>query len=298
MKKKVLAAVGISGLLMAGGVLSASAESSGYDLFKTAVKKTHKVSSFTAHVQASLEDNGKEVYTADSLNLVNLKDDASRSTISINNGGGSTNVDFYSKDHQSVVKSSKDDNYYVKQEKESKSESKDEEQNDELSPAMQKDVEAIFDALTKNYQNSITTNDLGNGKTELQLDLSKNQIPAVGQAVVSFFLKNIDQQKEHMDKQEFGSLQFSDLKPQLPLLKNNISVSSVSLKGQVDNDQYLVGQEAIISVAGDDVNGVHHDLVLNLTSSLDKLNNSEVTNLDLNGKAVVNVKDVHEGNED
>jgi hypothetical protein len=298
MKKKVLAAVGISGLLMVGGVVSASASSSGYDLFKTAVKKTHNVSSFTAHVQASLEDNGKEVYKVDSLNLVNLKDDASQSTVNIDNGGTSTNVDFYSKDNQSVVKSSKDVNYYVKQETERKSESKNEKQKEELSPAMQKDVEAIFDALTKNYQNNITTNDLGNGKTEIQLDLSKNQIPAVGQAVVSFFLKNIDQQKEQMDSNEFGSLQFSDLKPQLPQLKNNISVSSVVLKGQVDKDQYLVGQEAILSVSGVDVNGVHHDLVLHLTSSLDKLNQSTITNLDLNGKTVVNVKDDHQGRED
>lgn len=298
MKKKVLAAAGISGLLMAGGVLSASASSSGYDLFKTAVKKTHNVSSFTANVQANLEDNGKEVYKVDSLNIVNLKDDASSSTISVNKGGTSAKVDLYSKDHQNVVKSSKDDNYYVKQENERKSKSKDVKHKDELSPAMQKDVEAIFDALTKNYQNSITSKDLGNGKTELQLDLSKNQIPAVGQAVVSFFLKNIDQQKDHMDSKEFGSLQFSDLKPQLPQLKNNISVSSVVLKGQVDKDQFLVGQEASISVSGDDVNGVHHELVLHLKSSLDKLNHSNVTNLDLNGKTVVNVKDHHEGHED
>ncbi|WP_066064762.1 hypothetical protein [Neobacillus soli] len=298
MKKKVLAAVGISGLLMAGGVLSASASSSGYDLFKTAVKKTHNVSSFTAHVQANLKDNGKEVYKVDSLNVVNLKNDASSSTISVNNGGTSSKIALYSKDHQNVVKSSKDKNYYLKQEKEHKAESKHEKQKEELSPAMQKDVEAIFDALTKNYQNSITTKDAGNGKTELQLDLSKNQIPAVGQAVVSFFLKNIDQQKEHMDHKEFGSLQFSDLKPQLPQLKNNISVSSVVLKGQVDKDQYLVGQEAVISVSGDDVKGVHHDLVLHLTSSLDKLNQSDVTKLDLKGKKVVNVKDDHEGHED
>lgn len=76
MNKKVLAAVGVSGLLMAGGVLSASASTSGYDLFKTAVKKTHTINSFTAQTSASLTDNGKEIYQVDSLNAVNLKDES------------------------------------------------------------------------------------------------------------------------------------------------------------------------------------------------------------------------------
>ncbi|MDP4087394.1 MAG: hypothetical protein Q8934_22785, partial [Bacillota bacterium] len=73
MNKKVLAAVGISSLLMAGGVLSASASTSGYDLFKTSLKKTHDVNSFTAHIQGSLEDNGKVVYQVDSLSQEDLK---------------------------------------------------------------------------------------------------------------------------------------------------------------------------------------------------------------------------------
>ena len=71
---------------------------------------------------------------------------------------------------------------------------------------MQKDIEAIFDALTKNYQDSITSKKLANGNTELQLSLSKNQIPAVGQAAVSFLVKNMDQQGQDMEKEDFGSL--------------------------------------------------------------------------------------------
>ena len=72
---------------------------------------------------------------------------------------------------------------------------------------MQKDIEAIFDALTKNYQDSITSNKLANGNTELQLNLSKNQIPAAGQAAVSFLFKNMDHQGQgHGKSEDFGSL--------------------------------------------------------------------------------------------
>ncbi|NHC43086.1 hypothetical protein G6549_24630 [Bacillus sp. MM2020_1] len=299
MNKKVLAAAGISGLLMAGGVLSASASTSGYDLFKTAVKKTHTINSFSAHTTASLTDNGKEIYQVDSLNTLNVKAESGNSTVSVTNGGTTTKVDYFSKADQTVVKSSKDDNYYVKQEKEDKKESNRKEHKDEnLSPQMQKDVEAIFDAITKNYQDKITTKDGVNGQTKLQLDLSKNQIPAVGQAVVSFFLKNIDHQKEHVEKAEFGSLQFADLKPQLPQLKNNINVSRVVLNGAVDKNEYLVGQEATIYVSGDDVNGTRHDLVLKLANKFNQLNQAKVSSVDLTGKKVVTVQEKHDRHED
>jgi hypothetical protein len=298
MKTKVLAAVGISGLLMAGGVLTASASGSGYEQFKTAAKNMQKVKSFTAHVQGSLTDNGKVVYQVDSVNTENLKADSGNSTVSVTNGGKTTKVNFYSNNKQSVVKSSNDDNYYVKQEKEQKYEGKRKAHKDEkLSPQMQKDVEAIFDALTKNYQGNINSADQ-NGNTLLTLDLSKNQIPAVGQAVVSFFLKNIDQQQHQVEKKEFGSLQMADLKPQLPQLKNNISVTKVVLKGVVNQNQYLEDQEAQINVSGDDVNGTHHDLVLTIQNHFDNINNATVSNLDLTGKKIVKVQNKHEGHED
>ncbi|MDP4163531.1 MAG: hypothetical protein Q8898_10545 [Bacillota bacterium] len=299
MNSKMLAAVGISGLLMAGGVISASASTSGYDLFKTAVKKTHTVNSFTAHVQASLVDNKNEVYTVDSTNKENLKSDSGSSSVSVTNGGKTTQVDFYNQNHQSVIKSSDDAKFYVRKGGEGERKFKHKKhKGEELSPQMQNDVEGIFDALTKNYQDSVTSKDLGNGNTELELTLSKSEIPAVGQAVASFFLKNLDQQKEHMDKKEFGSLKFSDLKPQLPKLQNNIVVSSVDLKGQVNADQYLTGQEATISVSGDEANGTHHDLVLHITSNLDNLNKTEVTGVSLKGEKVVQMKEKHDRHED
>ena len=47
---------------------------------------------------------------------MDLKGDASSSSVSIKNGSESKKVEFYSKDHQEIVKSSDDENYYVKQE--------------------------------------------------------------------------------------------------------------------------------------------------------------------------------------
>ena len=47
MNKKLLAAIGISGTLMLGSVYSISANTSGYDLYKDALKKTHTAESAT-----------------------------------------------------------------------------------------------------------------------------------------------------------------------------------------------------------------------------------------------------------
>ena len=209
MNFKVLSAVGISGLLMAGGVLftSAFASSSGYDLFKTSVKKTQTVNSFTADVNASLSDNGKEIYQVSSVSQMDLKGDASSSSVNIQNGSVSKEVNVYSKDHQEIVKSNGDENYYVKQE--GRKAMKRIIRKKDPSPQMQKDIENIFDTLTKNYQDSITSRKLANGITELQLNLSKDQIPAAGQAAVSFFLKNMDHQGQDMERENLGSLKFS-----------------------------------------------------------------------------------------
>lgn len=298
MNSKVIAAVGISGLLMAGGVISASASTSGYDLFKTAVKKTQTINSFTAHIKGSLTDNGKVVYQVDSLNTENLNNDSGNSSTSVTKGGTTTKVDLYSQNNKEIVKSSNDSNYYVKQDRADKKESNDKGDKKELSPAMQKDFEAIFDALTKNYQGNITTKESANGNTQLELDLSKDEIPAVGQAVVSFFLKNIDQQTKHEERQQFGSLSIADLKPQLPQLKNNISISRADLHGEINKDQYLIGQSAAIYVSGDDVNGTHHDLVLNLSNQFDNLNTAKISTIDLTGKKVVTIQEKEHRHED
>ena len=76
------------------------------------------VNSFTADVQASLSDNGKEIYQVSSLSQLDMKGDASSSSVTINNGSVSKKVEFYSNGHQEIVKSSDDENYYVKQDSE------------------------------------------------------------------------------------------------------------------------------------------------------------------------------------
>lgn len=300
MNVKVLSAIGISGLLMAGGVWSASASStSGYDIFKTSVKNMHNVESFTADVQASLSDNGNEIFQVSSVSKQDIKGDASSGSVNINNGSVAKKVDFYSNDHQKIVKTSDDANYYVEQDHEARAGGEsDNQKEDQLSPQMQKDIEGIFDAFTKNYQDSITSNKLANGNTELQLNLSKNQIPATAQAAVSFLVKNMDQKGQDIEKEGFGSLQFAKLTPQLPKLEKNITISKVELLGEVNADEYLVGQEATIYVTGDDANGTSHNLVLHLNSKLDQLNATNVDHVDLSGKQVVTVQDNHHRHED
>ncbi|WP_026692604.1 hypothetical protein [Peribacillus kribbensis] len=299
MNSKVLTAVGISGLLMAGGVLSASASASGYDLFKTSVKKTQKVNSFTAHVQASLEDNGSTIYSVDSVSKENLKADNGSSNVLVVNDGKKSQMNFYNDEKQTVVKSSSDNKYYVKQDNENKwKDSKDNHKEEQFSAGKQKDIEAIFDALTKNYQDSVTSKELSNGNTELKLDLSKNEIPAVGQAVMSFFLKNIDQQRSENAHEGFGPLQYANLKPAIPQLTSNISVSRVVLKGEVNPHQYLTGQKADVYVSGKDPDGTEHNVVLHIISNLDNLNKTNADTVDLKGKQVVKVQDRHDGHED
>jgi hypothetical protein len=159
------------------------------------------------------------------------------------------------------------------------------------SAQVQQGIENIFDALTKNYQDKIQLTDLSNGNKELQLSLSKTEIPVVGQAVASFLITNANQHSDHFNKGKFG--QKAELKPTLPQLTSNVSVDSAELKGIVDAQQFLVGQEVTLNVSGDDAKGTHHNLVLHLTDTLNNINSTTVKAIDLKGKKVVKVQDRH-----
>ena len=78
----------------------------------------HQLDSFTANIQASLSDNGNEIYQISSLSQLDLKGDQSRSSVSINNGSESKKLELYSNDHQDIVKSSDDEKFYVEQDSE------------------------------------------------------------------------------------------------------------------------------------------------------------------------------------
>ncbi len=103
----------------------------------------HNVNSFTADVQASLSDNGKEIYQVSSISQQDIKGDASSSSFTINNGSVSKKVDLFNNDQQEIVKSSDDESYYVKQDNEGKDQGR-EHNEEEQSPQMQKDIEAYL----------------------------------------------------------------------------------------------------------------------------------------------------------
>ena len=67
MNKKLLAVIGISGTLILGSVYSISANTSGYDLYKSALKQTHTADSATVSIKLNVEDNQKSIFSADSI---------------------------------------------------------------------------------------------------------------------------------------------------------------------------------------------------------------------------------------
>jgi hypothetical protein len=67
MNRKLLAVIGISGTLMLGSVYSISANTSGYDLYKEALKKTHSAESATLEFNLNIEDNKKSILTSKSI---------------------------------------------------------------------------------------------------------------------------------------------------------------------------------------------------------------------------------------
>jgi|SRR3954463_8280736 hypothetical protein len=67
MNKRLLAVIGISGTLLLGSVYSISANTSGYELYKSALKQTHTADSATVGIRLNVEDNQKPIFSADTV---------------------------------------------------------------------------------------------------------------------------------------------------------------------------------------------------------------------------------------
>lgn len=98
MNKKLLAGIGISGAIMLSSVYSISANTSGYDLYKSALKQTHTAESATMSIKLNLKDNNKSIFSVDSLYKADMKDQVSSISSQLENETEKSNMNIYKQD--------------------------------------------------------------------------------------------------------------------------------------------------------------------------------------------------------
>jgi hypothetical protein len=271
MNKKLLTVIGVSGALMFGSVYSISANTSGYDMYKDAIKKTHELGSTTIDLQFQLEDNGKNLMTSNTQVKTDSDANLMNGSTTMSNGSETSSMQLFRQDGGWYVKA---EEKLYKMESSGKQHAKMGEHSQEL----HEDLEKLVDVLTKNLQQKIIVKEEKNGNKEVELKLSKSEIPLAANVVSSLMVKHAAMMNDY--KQDESS-EFHHIKPTVPELKDEIVIQRIEISADIHPDNYVEKQTVTATVSGKDAAGVAHSLTVNFEIELSNVNKTEVTPLDL-----------------
>jgi hypothetical protein len=274
MNKKILAGIGISGVIMLGSVYSISANTSGYELYKSALKQTHTADSATMSIKANLKDNNKSIFSVDSLYKADVKDQVSSISTQLANETEKSNMNMYKQDGNWFVMRGGTDNIY-KMKMNSPHHSN--------SAELQDDMENLIDVMTKNLQQQITVAEKKNGSHTIELELTGKEIPLTANALSSLMIKHAVMLEDNNSQE---SSEFH-IKPTMPELDHDITFKQVKMIAKVNKKNYLEKQTFKAVVTGKDKQGKTHELVLNMNLNVSDYNGTTVTPVEISAKKVM-----------
>lgn len=288
MKKNVLTGIGVCGVLLMGSIYTASASTSGYDVLKESFKKTHEVNSVTAQVKFTIEDNGKAIYQVDAQSKGNRVEKLRNKDVTITKGDVKTTVHVYQQNEQMYV--TKDGtNVYYQLNNPHKGHGR---HHGEPSDEMKQELENIFDVVTSDLHDQVIVQEGANGTKQVTMELTETEIPAAVSAIGTFIVKHAeDAHKNHHSS--FDQAWFTDVKPNLPTLKDGIHLNRIYLTAEIGANGLVEEKSVQISFTGKDEQGTQHSLDVKVEADLTDFNQTTVTPLDLNGKQVEEIKMKH-----
>ncbi|SEM59793.1 hypothetical protein SAMN05192533_10416 [Mesobacillus persicus] len=283
MNKKFLAAIGISGVLMIGSVYSISANTSGYEMYKDALKKTHQLDSTTMNANLNLKNNNEEIYTMDAVVKTNLVKDSMEGTSSVSNGNQTSKYEMTKQEGQFYVQKDEEARVYTM-----KSEASPHNFDSENSMELKQDLENLVDVLTKNYQQKITVNANEDGTQEINLELTSSELPVGANAITSLMFKHAVMLEDNTQESSFH-----DVNLQLPNLKEDILIQDVKVSATISKESYVQKQTVSATITGNDASGKSHTLQLAFDLQLTDTNKTVITPMDLTGLELVEFQHGH-----
>lgn len=268
MNKKLLAGIGISGAIMLGSVYSISARTSGYDLYKSALKQTHTADSATMSFNLNLEDNSKSIFSVKSLLKADVKDQVSSISTQLANETEKITMNMYKQNGNWYVKKDGIDTVYKMKLNNS---------HHQNTAELQDDLENLIDVMTKNLQQQITVAEKKNGSHTIELDLTGKEIPLTANALSTLMIKHavMLQDNTNQEKSDFH------IKPALPELDHDITFKQITLVANVNTQNYLEQQSVNAVVTGKDKQGMNHELSFHIKMNATDYNQTTVTPVDI-----------------
>jgi len=280
MNKKIVAIATV--LVVSGGVLmgtayASSAQLSGYDAYKLAIKNTANLKNETADFKISVDDAGVNLVDVTSNVKVNSTTNAMSQATTVKSSKGSETFSTSNQAGKSVSKSSTSEVYNVRENNNKNLNKKAEVMN----PEVAKSMEVVLDTLVGSMKNNVAVTDNADGTKKVDINLSQTEIVPLVNAITSIALtKNVN---EPMHNEKAGNL---DVKNMIPKLASGIIVKSVNVTGNINKDNIISNEVAKIVVTGLDAQGKTHEVTINATLNLSKINGTTPDTIDLTGKQV------------
>lgn len=283
MNMKLLAVIGISGTVMLGSVYSISANTSGYELYKDALKKTHQLDSTTMKISMDLQDNSKEIYSFDSTLKTDRIGEKMEGSTTVSNGAETSSYQMYRQDGKFLAKKDSENKVYAMKSSGRTHGS----ESDRLE--LQKDMEKLVDVLTKDLQQKMVVVAKEDGTKEVKLALSSTEVPIAANVVTSLMLKHAVMLE---DRNEAKASDFHDVQVKLPELKKDIVIKEATVTAKISSSDFVEAQDVNVLVTGVDEQGKAHELSLVFSLDLTNANKTTVGSLDLKN---VQIEEVNHG---
>ncbi|WP_404329667.1 hypothetical protein [Mesobacillus maritimus] len=287
MKKKMIAAFGISGALLISSVYSISANTSGYELYKDALKNTHQLESTTMNMSLVLDNNNKEIYRMDSIVKTNRLEDSLGMEGTVSNGLEEMTYEMTKQDGEYLVRKENDKKVYVM---ESNGSNHGAGLDGDEGKELRNDLENLVDLLTKNYQQKITVEGNEDGTQRIDLELSSSELPIAMNAVTSLMYKHGVMLDDRADDSEAS---FHSVKPELPKLKKDILIEDIKISAKVSEGNYIEEQFVTAIFSGKDASGTSKKLQFSFKLELTNANETIVSPMDVTGLELVEFQHGH-----
>lgn len=286
MRKKWLGvslSVGITGALIWGYGVSASAGNTEVGVYESALRQTKEAKSMTATAELSLADNGTKLFTLNGVAKIDHNKHVGSVEGTYSDQNGENSFQTFLQNDQVVVKKGDSDVYRVmdKMDRRHKSETDSDDPDNRRGKMMHEAFNTLFGDVGK----AATVENLADGGKRTSLELTEDQIPLFVKAAGPIVYDKI---AEHSQKESTAS---EDHHPsvKLPRIEEDFQVDQVKLNAVINAKNQIEQQTAEVQLSGTDASGKEHKLQLSLNIRLSDLDQTTPNQVDLTGKQVEKV---------
>jgi hypothetical protein len=283
----MIASISLTALILAGTTISAFATNDGYELFKEAMKNSHKIKNASVSIEASMKDNGNLIQGMKMNTDYNLNDKLGKSNVIIETPDKTTNFNVFYQDNDLILKNNEIDKYFMIQGDELTEAEQKEKFESHHNPELLNLAENVFDTLTIQTHDDFVISE-ENGQQIITANLTEDEIPSLIHQGSNYMIKKMLETHENA-KMEASKYPFlsEDITVKMPLLVDDVKLEQVKIVTTLTEDKLIDDQKVYVKFSGKDKNGEKHIFESMMNMDYTNINNTSIQAESIDLKNVV-----------